>query len=249
MSGDEPERGRRVLVTGAASGIGRACALAFAEAGAVLGLLDRDSGVSRVLPSAAGHAWARADVRSEPEMRTAIAELAGRLGGIDAVIGCAGISGPFGGDIAEIGLDDWESVFAVNVTGQFLLVKHALPWLRTAEAPAIVFLGSDSAFVAAPGMVPYCAAKGALAQLTRALAVDLRADGIRVSSVCPSIVDTPLARGDLGDQVFDGSAFPVQRPEQVAAHVRYLASPAAANLSGVNLVADFGYLAQSSFPA
>lgn len=248
MTEQGTDRGRRVVVSGAASGIGRACALAFAHDGALVGALDRDPGVDEVLAEADGHLCVRADVGAEPSMRAAIERIAARLGGIDVVVGAAGISGPFGAEVDRIDLDEWERVFKVNVTGQFLLVKHALPLLRRADRPAVVFVGSDSAFVAAEGMVPYCASKGALAQLTRALAVQLRPDRIRVCSVCPSVVDTPLSRGDLGETLGDG-VFPVQTAEQVARHVRYLASADAATLSGVNLVSDFGYLGQSSFPA
>lgn len=236
--------GRRVLVSGAASGIGRACALAFARAGARVGALDRDR--CSALPESAGHVSVTADIGVEPEVRGAVTRILDELGGIDVVVGAAGISGPFGASVDEIELAEWDRVFNINVTGQFLLVKHTLAALRQAREPAVVFVGSDSAFVAAEGMVPYCASKGALAQLTRALAVDLRAYGVRVCSVCPSVVDTPLARGDLGERM-DRGDFPVQRPEQVAEHVLYLAG--SATLSGVNLVSDFGYLAHSSFPA
>lgn len=245
MSSGDALTGMRALVTGAASGIGAACVTALHEAGAQVGGVDR----ADALPGGAARVWARADVADEPELRGAVRHVADVLGGLDVVVGCAGVSGPFGTDVAATELADWQRVLDVNLTGQFLLVKHALPDLRRSPAPAIVFLGSDSAFVAAEGMVPYCAAKGGLAQLTRALAVDLRRDGIRVCSVCPSVVDTPMARTDLGDAAMDGAGFPVQTPEQVARHVAYLASPASASLSGVNLVSDFGYTARSSFPA
>lgn len=248
MPDGDTYRGRRVLVSGAASGIGRACALGFAESGARVGALDLDPAVCELLTGSNGHVCVRADVGAEPSVRAAIERVAARLGGIDVVVGAAGISGPFGAAVDEIDVADWDRVFNVNVTGQFLLVKHALPLLRRADRPAVVFIGSDSAFAAAEGLVPYCASKGALAQLTRALAVQLRPDGIRVCSVCPSVVDTPLSRADLGEQLA-GGAFPVQTAEQVAGHVHYLASRAAATLSGVNLVSDFGYLGQSSFPA
>lgn len=110
-------------------------------------------------------------------------------------------------------------------------------------------LASDSSFVAAPGMVAYNASKGAVLQLVRALSVDLGPRGIRVNCVCPSVVDTPMARADLGDAALDHADFPVQRPADVAAHVLYLASPISRPVNGTALVSDFGYLARSSFPA
>lgn len=230
-----------VVITGAASGIGRACALAFAAEGARVGVIDR-SPVD--LP---GIVSAVADVTDEPALASAVDILAGELGGIAILVACAGTSGPFGQDVADISLDDWNRVLAVNVTGQFLLVKHALPHLRRAASAAIVLMGSDSGFVAAPGMVPYNASKGAVVQLTRALSVDLAP--IRVTCVCPSIVDTPLARADLGLPSFEGVDYPVQSAEDVARSVLYLASPATRAVNGTTLVSDFGYLARSSFPA
>ncbi|GAA4524032.1 SDR family NAD(P)-dependent oxidoreductase [Amycolatopsis samaneae] len=232
--------GKAVLVTGAASGIGLACARAFLAEGAQVGLVDRES-----VPVLEGDVMAvRADVTDEPKLAAAIATVARRFGGLDVVVGCAGISGPVGTPLAETTVEDFASVLAVNVTGQFLLAKHARPWLS--PGASVVFLASDSAFVCAPGMVPYCASKGAVVALTRALSVEL--DGVRVNCVCPSVVDTPMARGDLGP-VLDDPAFPVQAAEDVAQHVLYLASARSRTVDGQAVLADFGVSARSGFPA
>ncbi|HWM33568.1 MAG TPA: SDR family oxidoreductase [Pseudolysinimonas sp.] len=244
--------GRRVIVSGAASGIGRACAHAFAAEGARVAVLDRDAaGVAGVVAGLPGAIGTVADVTDGEALRSAVTGAAAELGGLDHVVACAGISGPFGVPLTEIRRDDWDAVFAVNVTGAFQLVQAALPALRAAERPTIVMLSSDSAVVAAAGMVPYCASKGAVLQLARALAVELAPEGIRVNAICPSIVDTPMSRRDLGleDAGFAGAGFPVQTPDEVAAHVLYLSSAVSRPVNGVAMLSDFGYAAQSSFPA
>ncbi|WP_223694995.1 SDR family NAD(P)-dependent oxidoreductase [Leifsonia poae] len=241
------------VVTGAASGIGRACARALIGEGARVGLIDRDEAAGSALAEELGPdaLFVAADVTDEGGMRSAVDTIARRFDGLDIVVGCAGISGPFGRPVDEIALADWNAVLAVNVTGPFLIVKHALRHLRRSSMPAVVLLASDSSFVAAPGMVPYNASKGAVLQLTRALSVDLAIDGVRVNCVCPSVVDTPMARADLGigPNGFAAADFPVQTPDEVARHVLYLASPASRPVNGQALVSDFGYLARSSFPA
>jgi dihydroanticapsin dehydrogenase len=244
--------GRRVIVSGAASGIGRACALAFAAEGARVAVLDRDAGgVAAVVDALPGGVGAVADVTDGPGLRAAVAEAARELGGLDHVVACAGISGPFGVPLTEIRREDWDAVFAVNVTGAFQLVQASLPLLRAAERATIVLMSSDSAVVAAPGMVPYCASKGAVLQLARALAVELDPEGIRVNAICPSIVDTPMSRRDLGleEPGFAGADFPVQTAGEVAAHALYLSSPVSRPVNGLAMLSDFGYAARSSFPA
>ncbi|AXB43423.1 SDR family NAD(P)-dependent oxidoreductase [Amycolatopsis albispora] len=233
--------GKAVLVTGAASGIGLACARAFLAEGARVGVLDRAPA-----PELDGDVvTVRADVTDEASMAAAVGEVAGRFGGLDVVVGCAGISGPVGTPLADTTAAEFGALLAVNVTGQFLLVKHAAPWLSAAGG-AVVLLASDSAFTSAPGMVPYCASKGAVVALTRALSVDL--PGVRVNCVCPSVVDTPMARADLG-AVLDEPAFPVQAAEDVACQVLYLASACSRTVNGQAVLADFGVSARSGFPA
>ncbi len=233
--------GKTVLVTGAASGIGLACVRAFLAEGARVGALDRAP-----LPALGDDVLAvHADVTDERSVAAAVGAVAGRFGGLDVVVGCAGISGPVGTPVTETAAAEFAAVLAVNVTGQFLVVKHAAPWLTEARG-SVVLLASDSAFTSAPGMVPYGASKGAVVAMTRALSVDL--PGVRVNCVCPSVVDTPMARGDLGD-VLDDPAFPVQAPEDVAWQVLHLASPRSRTVNGQAVLADFGVSARSGFPA
>ncbi|WGW11850.1 SDR family oxidoreductase [Saxibacter everestensis] len=247
--------GKAALITGAVSGIGRACAYALAGEGVRLGLIDRDEDAGRLLESELGACvptrFVAADVTDEVAFSAAIGEIATGFGGLDAAVGCAGVSGQFGRDVDDVSAAEFNQVLHVNLTGQFILARESARHLRFSGSPSLVFLGSDSSFVAAPRMLAYNASKGGLLQLTRALAVDLAGDGIRVNCVCPSIVDTPLARDDLmiSSEELRRQDYPVQSPEQVANHVLYLVSPASYPVNGTSLVSDFGYLARSSFPA
>ncbi|WEK62467.1 MAG: SDR family NAD(P)-dependent oxidoreductase [Candidatus Microbacterium colombiense] len=242
--------GTTALITGAASGIGRATALALAAEGVRVALLDRDPAALRETAAGCRDAVILvADLTDEEQVRAAIGGGVAELGRLDAVVCCAGISGPVGRGIEETALAEWNAVFAVNVGGAFLTLKHALPALRTAPAASVVLLASDSAFVASAGMAPYCASKAALVQFARALSVDLADSGIRVNTVAPSIVDTPMSRGDLGAEAFVDPGFPVQSAAEVAAHVVYLVSPRSRSVNGTTLISDFGVSARSGFPA
>ncbi|GER23787.1 dihydroanticapsin 7-dehydrogenase [Zafaria cholistanensis] len=246
----------KVVVTGGSSGIGLAVAAFFLEAGAHVGIVGRDpsrleaaaEGLRAVGPDRVGTACA--DVGDGARIGGAIDALAQDMGGIDLLVAAAGIEGEMGASCEEVSESSFRDVLDTNVLGTFLAVRHALPHLKRARNGNVVIVGSDSGFVAVPGMLAYNAAKGALVQLTRALAVELfDAHGIRVNSVCPSIVDTPMARRGLGVDSFEDAPYPVQDPEDIAWTVGYLASRHSRAINGVNLLSDFGYTGRSSFPA
>ncbi|VXB19901.1 Dehydrogenase [Microbacterium sp. 8M] len=242
--------GRTALITGAGGGIGRAVAQALTAEGVRVALLDRDAEALRATAAlCAGSLPLVADVTHEDAVADAVAHAVAELGALHTVICCAGISGPVGSGIEATSLAEWQAVFAVNVTSAFLVLRAALPALRDAPAASVVLVASDSAVVASPGMAPYCASKAALVQFGRALSVDLAGDDVRVTTVSPSVVDTPMSRGDLGDAAFAAPEFPVQTAEEVAAHVVYLASPRARAINGSGILSDFGYSARSGFPA
>lgn len=241
-------QGSRALITGATGGIGRAVAAVLRAEGAQLALLDRDTAATHALAVELDALAVPADVTHEAQVLASIAAAAAALGGLDLVVGCAGISGPVGTDLEHTALTDFTRVLAVNVTGAFLVLKHALPVLRRSQAAAVVLVASDSALVASAGMAAYCASKAALVQLARAASVE--AQDVRINTVCPSIVDTPMSRGDLG--LHDGFAavdYPVQRAAEVAAEIAFLCSPRARAVNAAALVSDFGYTARSHFPA
>ena len=158
-------QGRTALVTGAAGGIGRAVAQALTAEGVRVALLDRSvRGLAETAALCAGSVPVVADVTDEAAVAAGVAEAVAALGALHTVVCCAGISGPVGSGIEQTSLAEWQAVFAVNVTGAFLVLRAALPALRAALAASVVLVASDSAFVASPGMAPYCASKAALVQ-------------------------------------------------------------------------------------
>lgn len=248
-------RGRTALVTGAAGGIGRAVAVVLAAEGMQIALADREA--SAVTEAAAELARTGAatmaltvDVTAETEVAAAVQAVVEHWGGLDVLVGCAGVSGPVGTPLSRTTRAQWDGLFAVNVTGAFLTLKHATSALRASPVASVVFLASDSALVATAGMVPYCASKAALLQLVRAAAVELADDGIRINAVCPSIVDTPMSRGDLGlTDGFETESYPAQTATEVAAQVAFLCSVRSRAISATAIVSDFGSSARSNFPA
>jgi dihydroanticapsin dehydrogenase len=244
---------RVAFVTGAGSGMGRAACLRLARAGARIAAVDLDEDGARETAAAiaeeSGQALAvRADVTSEAEVEAAVGETLTRFGKIDVVLACAGVSGPFG-NITSVSVEEWDHVMAVNVRGVFLAVKHCIPPMQAQGGGMIVIIASDSSYVAAPQMAAYCASKGAVLMLTRALAVDHAEDNIRVNCVSPSIVDTPMARAALGTEELATLGLPgVHTPESIADKLLFLASDESAGINGESLVIDFGGLAKSTFP-
>ena len=248
--------GAVAVVTGGGSGIGAATARCLAGEGAKVALLDLDgekaaAGARALSASGADALGVACDVADEDSTRAAIEKVVEHFGGIDALLCCAGISGLYGRTIEQVSVSEWDQLMAVNVRGQWLPVKLAVPHLRRSRQAAVVIIASDSALVASPLHVPYCASKGGVLMLTKALAVDLRSDGIRVNCVCPSIVDTAMSRADLGltEQGFDTATYPVQNADDIARYMTLLAAPVTRTISGHPLVADYGYVGESNFPA
>jgi len=190
-----------------------------------------------------------ADVTSEDDVRRGLEEAAAAIGGLDVAVACAGVAGR--GTVDETPLEEWERIFAVNVRGVYLTAKAAIPHLRRAGGGAIVVVASQLGLVAASGAAAYCASKGAAVQLTRAMAIDHAAEGIRVNCVCPGPTATPLLeayfalapdadeeRGRYERAQVHGRLI---RAEEIADAISYLASPAATSTIGAALVVDGGY--------
>ena len=249
--------GSRVLVTGGTSGIGLAAAHLFLEEGGAVGIVGRN--VARLETALdelrskhpdATIVGVSADVSDEDAIGAAVEQIVGELRGLDHVVSSAGVSPTLGQAVDEVAAAEFLEVQQINVVGPFLLAKATLPHLQYGTHPTFTIIGSDSGFVAVPGMLAYNASKGAIVQLTRALSVELHQPfGIRVNSVCPSVVDTPMARDGLGVDSFDDVDYPVSTAEEIAWLVLSFASRRSRAVNGVSLLADYGYHAQSSFPA
>ena len=242
---------RVAVVTGGASGIGRACVEYLVTQGARVAILDRSAQGQQVAAelTGLGHTveFVSCDVAAEPEVSAAMNQVVDTWGGIDALLCCAGISGPVGATATDISVEEWDSVMAVNVRGCFLAAKHALPGLTASPVGAAMFVASDAALVAFEGMAPYCSSKGAIVMLAKSLATDFQS--VRFNCLCPGVVDTPMSRTDLGfPDGFAGSDLPVIDAAQIAMQAAFLISPVSYPINATTLVSDFGYVGRSSTP-
>lgn len=233
--------GKRALVTGAGSGIGAAIARRLAGEGAAVVLADLEPGPATVLARELGATAIHLDVRDEQQVAPAMADL-------DVLVNVAGIGSTT--TAPETPLDVWEDVFAVNARGTFLCCKHAIPAMAARGGGSIVNISSVAALVGLKRRAAYCAAKGAVVALTRALAVDHVGEGIRVNAVCPGTVDSPWVRrlvSEAGESLDDLRARQAMgrlgTPDEIAAAVAYLASDEAAFVTGTTLVVDGGLTA------
>lgn len=241
-------RGKRVIISGASSGIGLETARLLVESGAEVGLVAR---TAKPLAAAAEElgsaAWARvADVADPDSLRGLAEEAANRWGALDGLVNNAGMA-PMA-TLDETGIELWDETFAVNVRGPFLLCRELGGMLHQGKGSAVVNVSSTLAVKAIPGMAAYNASKAALNQLTRSLALEW-APVVRVNAVMPAVVDTPIhaSRGMTSEQVQEmGGIHPlgrVGRPEDVAAIIGFLLSDAASWITGTIIPVDGGMLA------
>ena len=241
-------RGKRVIISGASSGIGLETARRLVDGGAELGLIARtEDALAAAAEELGSAAWTRVvDVADPDSIRGLAEEAANRWGALDGLVNNAGMA-PMA-TLDETAIELWDETFVVNVRGPFLLCRELGGMLQKGQGPAVVNVSSTLAVKAIPGMAAYNASKAALNQLTRSLALEW-APTIRVNAVMPAVVDTPIhaSRGMTSEQVQEmGAIHPlgrVGRPADVAAMIVFLLSDAASWMTGAVIPVDGGVLA------
>ena len=253
---------RTALVTGGGSGIGLGIARRFAAEGARVALLDvdREKGIAaaaEIRASVGVCEFFSADAGLESDVAHAADQVSARFGGVNHLVNNAGIV--LVKRVEQCTVEEWDRVMDVNVKSVFLLVKHLLPLLRASGNGTVVNIGSVSSFVGQKHTPAYVASKGAVAMLSKALALDLAEYGIRVNCVCPGITDTPMLRFHVS-QTADpertlrerSSRVPLGRPlspADIAEAVLFLSAPESSGITGATLLVDGGYLAAAEWSA
>ena len=248
--------GKVAIITGAGTGIGRACAELFAREGAAVVLAGRRreplEEVVAAIEKSGGRALAQmCDVTREAEVKALVARSVDTFGGLHLLVNNAAYW--MAGTIEETSVEDWERMMETNLKGVFLLVKHALPALRQAGGGSIVNIGSVLGLVGMKRRVAYATSKGGLVLLTKSLALDHAQDKIRVNCICPSLVDTPMGQESLtgaGDAAAERARRLAQIPlgragtqEDVARLALFLASEDSSWITGAAIALDGGFTA------
>ncbi|MCH8106152.1 MAG: SDR family oxidoreductase [Proteobacteria bacterium] len=240
--------GKTAFVTGGTGGIGAAICERFAREGAEV--IAADIAVPDSTPENVN--YLKYDVTDEKGIVATFSELSERWEKLDILVNAAGIE--IEKTIEDTTLEEWNRLFAVNVTGMFLTSKYALPLLRQSSAASVINFGSYDGTIADPNLAAYCASKGAVHALTRAMACDHGPEGIRVNAICPGYVDTPMLKSFFGNSHDIESLKQAARdvhplktygtPEDIANLVNWLASDEARYASGQLWVIDGGLSAQ-----
>ncbi len=244
---------QRVLITGGTSGMGEATAIAFARAGANVVISGRSQDRANTIIESVSKApgcikFFAADIAQNEQCENLVAEAARSLGGLDIIVNSAGVI--YHATAEETTDEQWHDTMNVNVNGTFYVCRAAIPHLKPAGG-TIINIASDAALTGSYHLTAYCASKGAVLQMTRAMAKDYAGDNIRIIPICPGDVDTPMLRGEFRDRGLNvqtglresAQAVPLNRvcsAEEVAHMVLYAASDSAGFITGYPLVIDGG---------
>ncbi|MCK1715360.1 MULTISPECIES: SDR family oxidoreductase [unclassified Bradyrhizobium] len=245
-------QGRTAIITGAASGIGRASAKLLAEEGARLALVDRDAaGLQETLSLLREATTHVGDVGEAGFAETVASDVVARYGRLDILMTAAGFS--CGGTVLTTDPADWDAVFRTNVGGTWLWARAAVPQMQRQGSGSIITLASQLALAGGKGNSAYIAAKGAIVSLTRTMAVDFATDGIRVNAIAPGAIDTPMLRRSFARHANADEAREASRSrhamkrfgraEEIAQAALHLASDASSFTTGTVMVVDGGWLA------
>ena len=249
LAGKYSLAGKSSVVTGAGNGIARAIALAFAEAGASVACLDLDRAAAEATAATIGRVAIAVgcDVSNESDVETAASTILARFPAVHILVNGAAGHDP-NGSVMELSLAEWNKVFAVNVGGAFLMSRAILPAMIKAGGGSIIHIASQLGSVAGPRRAAYCASKGALIQLAKAMATDHAAQNVRVNTLSPGAVETDRLVKRFGDmETARRTAGPkhlLQRlgqPEEIAQAAVFLASDASSFMTGTDLLVDGGY--------
>lgn len=250
--------GRVALISGISTGLGRAGALLFAREGAVVVGLDVDADgaaatVAEMVDGGGAGAVVTGDASRSEDVQRAVREAMDRFGKLDLLWANAGI-GVFK-DVVDTTEAEWDRIVGVNLKGAYLMAHFGIPALRRAGGGTVVLTASTSAVVGSPRWAAYCATKGGMLMLCRAMALDHAGDGIRVNCVCPGSIDTPLLQQDMRSRGVpieeaieqDRGAHPMNRigrPDEVARAALFLSCDDSSFTTGSALFVDGGYAAQ-----
>jgi NAD(P)-dependent dehydrogenase (short-subunit alcohol dehydrogenase family) len=254
--------GQIAWISGGASGMGQATAELFVAEGAAVAIADvqaeQGEALAREITKRGGKAiFTRCDVSSEAEVRESIERTAAELGGLQTIINCAGIvhTKP----LDKYSVEEWDQLMGVNVKSIFLSIKHGLKYLSQHRRSYVVNVGSISSFVGQSSTPAYTTSKGAVLQLTRSIALDYAAMGLRCNCVCPGITDTPLLRhhlsfvpdpeGLLRERLRRVPTGVVLTPPDIAKAILYLSCEDSSGVTGTSLVIDGGYISTAEWQA